>query len=200
MPERIGIFGGSFDPPHIGHMILAGEAFHDLKLDRLLWLLTPHPPHKTDQPITPWQHRLAMLKLCLGDDSDFEINSVDIDRLPPHYAVDTMRLLTGQFPSSQLIYIMGGDSLRDLPSWHQPALFIQSCHLIGIMHRPGELIDLDRLEKQFPGIREKLQFMDAPLLGISSHEIRERIKQGDAFRYYLRDSVYHYILENHLYK
>ena len=199
MSERIGIFGGTFDPPHIGHLIMAGEAIDSLNLDRLLWLLTPNPPHKNTQTLTDWQDRLGMLKSCLDDNPQFEISRVDIDREAPHYAVDTMHILTDQNPDSELVYIMGGDSLRDLPNWHKPAEFIMACHLLGVMRRPGDLIDLDKLEVIFPGLSTKVRFMDAPLLSIASHQIRQRVRENRPFRYYVPASVYSYILDHKLY-
>lgn len=200
MSERVGIFGGSFDPPHVGHLILADEACNYFGLDRLLWLLTPDPPHKTDLKLTDWHHRLAMLEKCLENNPQFEICRIDIDRPAPQYALDTMRLLSKKYPSADLIYIMGGDSLKDLPGWYKPDEFIKACNLIGVMHRPGEPIDLKELEYQLPGIKNKVRFMEAPLLTIASQEIRQRIHDSRAFRYYLDGKVYKYILKNHLYK
>ena len=200
MSERIGIFGGTFDPPHVGHLILAGEAVDFLKLDRLLWLLTPDPPHKNNQPLTDWHHRMAMLEICLVDNQQFEISRLDIDRPGPHFAVDTVNILASQNPSAELVYIMGGDSLCDLPNWHKPHEFVQVCHLLGVMRRPGDDIDLDKLEKLFPGLSAKVCFMDAPLLSISSHQIRQRIRENRPFRYYVPEALYKYIEEHHLYR
>lgn len=200
MGYRIGIFGGTFDPPHIGHLILAGEAEGFLKLDRLLWLLTPDPPHKRSQVMTGWQQRLAMLELCLENNSRFELSRLDIDRPGPHYAVDTLNILAEQNPNAELVYIMGGDSLRDLPTWHKPREFVQVCHSLGVMRRPGDSIDLDRIEKEIPGISPKVCFMDAPLLGISSHQIRQRVIDKRPFRYYVTYAVYNYIEEHQLYR
>lgn len=200
MNIRLGIFGGTFDPPHVGHLILAAEAIHDLQLDQLLWLLTPNPPHKSEQSITPWQVRLELLKLCLGDDASFAISRVDVDRPAPHFAVDSLHLLAGQHPGKDLVYIMGGDSLMSLPTWHDPQGFILACRSLGIMRRPGDHIDLDGLESHLPSLRSRVQFMDAPLLDISSREIRQRIQTGDTYRYYLPPKVYEYIEKNKLYR
>ena len=93
--ERLGVFGGTFDPPHIGHLILAAEACESLQFDCLLWVLTPVPPHKLDQPIRPLEHRLEMLKLAISDNPKFELSRIEMDRPGPHYTVDTMRLLAG---------------------------------------------------------------------------------------------------------
>ena len=199
MHYRIGIFGGTFDPPHIGHLILAGEAEGSLHLDRLLWLLTPDPPHKKGQSLAGLEHRQAMLELCLANNPNFELSRLDIDRPGPHYAVDTMKILAAQNPTAELVYIMGGDSLRDLPTWHKPHEFVQACHSLGVMRRPGDSINLEALEKEFPGLSSKVTFMDAPLLGISSREIRQRIIENQPFQYYVTNSVFNYIVEHQLY-
>jgi nicotinate-nucleotide adenylyltransferase len=200
MPEeRLGIFGGTFDPPHIGHLILAGEAISQLKLTRLLWVLTPIPPHKLNQPITPVEIRLEMLNLVLINDREFELSRVEMDRPGPHYAADTMQILGTQYPSATLIFLMGGDSLRDLPSWHLAPDLVAACSEIGVMRRPGDSIDLIELDTQIPGVQNKVRFVEAPLLDIASSEIRRRVRQGKAFRYYLTPEVYMYILSKKLY-
>jgi nicotinate-nucleotide adenylyltransferase len=200
MKERIGIFGGTFDPPHLGHLILASEARAQLKLTRLLWALTSIPPHKLDQPITPLEDRLAMLRLALADEPAFELSDIDMDRPGPHYTLDTVQLLAGKNPGADLILLLGGDSLHDLPSWHRPADLAAACAEIGVMRRPGDAIDLPALEAQVPGITAKVRFMDTPRLEIASREIRRRASEGLPFRYYLPPAVYHYIIEHKLYR
>jgi len=198
--KRLGIYGGTFDPPHIGHLILATEASVDLQFDRLLWVLTPVPPHKLDHPITPLEHRRAMLELAISNEPDFELSRIEMDRPGPHYTVDTMRLLANKYPSADLILLIGGDSLRDLPSWHRPADLVAACHEIGVIRRPGDSIDLSAWEQQVPGTQAKVRFVDAPLLDISSSDIRRRIREKLPFRYYLSPSVYEYIQKNKLYR
>ena len=198
--ERIGVFGGTFDPPHIGHLILAAEACEELRFDRLLWVLTPVPPHKLDQSITALEHRLAMLELAISDEPRFELSRIEIDRPEPHYTVETMRLLGDEYPSAVLILLIGGDSLRDLPTWHRPADLVSACHEIGVIRRPDDSVDLSAWERQVPGTQAKVQFVDAPLLDISSRAIRRRIREKLSFRYYLSPSVYEYIQKNKLYR
>ena len=200
MPQRIGLFGGTFDPPHIGHLILSAEARSQLGLDRLLWGITPLPPHKLDQPITPLEHRLAMLKLAIAGDSAFELSTVEMDRPGPHYALDTVKILLEQNPGSSLVYLMGGDSLRDLPTWHRPRDLLALLEFIGVMRRPGDDIHLPAIEKVIPGLTEKVRYVDAPLLDIAAHEIRQRVGDGRPFRYFLLPTVYQYIVENDLYR
>jgi len=198
--ERVGVFGGTFDPPHLGHLILAAEARAKLALDRLLWVLTPIPPHKLDQDISPLEHRLAMVALAIQDSPEFELSRVEIDRPGPHYTVDTLGLLTEEHPSADLVLLIGGDSLDDLPDWHQPAELVVACAEIGVIRRPGESPDLSELERQIPGLQAKVRFVDAPLLEIASRQIRRRVREKRPFRYYLSPPVYEYILKHRLYR
>lgn len=197
--ERIGLFGGTFDPPHIGHLILASEAQYQLELTRLLWTLTPEPPHKQDQAITPIEHRLAMLNLAIADNPSFELSRLELDRPGPHYTLDTIKLVAAQNPDAEIVPVIGGDSLHDLPTWHHPQELLYAAHWIGVMRRPGETANLEELERELPGISSKVHYVDAPLLEIASREIRSRIADGRIFRYYLPDPVYHYINQHHLY-
>jgi nicotinate-nucleotide adenylyltransferase len=197
---RIGIFGGTFDPPHLGHLILAMEACDQLKLNRLLWMLTPAPPHKRSHLITPVQVRLEMLKIALTGDRCFEISTLEMQRPAPQYAVDTIHQLRHQFPEAKLIYLMGGDSLRDLPDWHQPQELVELADELGVMRRPGDSIKLDELERRLPGLTKKLAFVDAPLLEISSSQIRSRFFHNKAVKYYLTPEVYSFIKSKQLYK
>ncbi len=200
MTERIGVFGGTFDPPHLGHLILASEAQAQLHLARVVWILNSLPPHKPDQPISPLEDRLAMLKLALLYERDYELSKLDIERPGPHYTLDTLKLLGNQYPDASLILLLGGDSLRDLPDWHQPVELVAKCDEIGVMRRPGDSVDLSALEKKIAGITPKIRFVDAPLLEIASHEIRRRVLEGMPFRYYVAPAVYDYIVEHRLYR
>ncbi len=199
MAERIGIFGGTFDPPHLGHLILASEARSQLKLDRVLWVLTSVPPHKLGQAITSLEDRLAMLQLAVADDPAFRVSRVDIDRPGPYYSADTVKLLAKQNPGAAMIFLIGGDSLHDLTTWHEPGQLVAACDEIGVMRRPGARLDLAGLEKNIPGLTAKIRFVDAPLLEIASHEIRKRAAEGQPFRYYVPTAVYEFILEKGLY-
>jgi nicotinate-nucleotide adenylyltransferase len=198
--ERVGLFGGTFDPPHVGHLILASEAKSQLELDRVLWTVTPDPPHKQDQFITPLEHRLAMVKLAIEDNPSFELSEIELRRPGPHYTVDTIRLLADQNPNAEIVPIIGGDSLHDLPTWHHPQELLYRAHWVGVMRRPGEETNLEALEHKLPGITSKVHYVDAPLLEIASREIRERAAAGKPFRYYLPLPVYNYIHQHHLYQ
>jgi nicotinate-nucleotide adenylyltransferase len=202
MPKgaRYGIFGGTFDPVHIGHLILAEEALDKLRLEKVIWVLTPYSPLKDARQITAVQVRLRLLEAALQEDQRFSISHVDIDREPPHYAVDTLLALRAEYPDSQLVFLMGGDSLRDLPAWRDPLRLLELTDALGVMHRPGFELNLAELEAKLPGVQAKIQWINAPRLEIASSQIRMRIQSGHSFRYFLHPAVYKLICKLGLYQ
>ena len=197
---RIGIFGGTFDPPHVGHLILAEECRTQLNLDKLLWVVTDNPPHKRYVNISPIEDRVKLVNKAIKGNPSFELSRVDIDRPGPHFAIDTVNILKQENPGAQFFYLMGGDSLHDLPTWSRPQDFIETCDGIGVMRRHADQVDLVSLEAVLPGISQKVLIVDAPILEISSKQIRQRVNEDQGFRYYLRDAVYRAVLEMGLYK
>jgi nicotinate-nucleotide adenylyltransferase len=197
---RVGIFGGTFDPPHLAHLILAAEAVQQMRLEKVLWVLTPDPPHKLGHEIRPWNQRLMLVQAAISENTTFEISRVDIDRPGPHYAVDTLDLLAQNNPGIELFYLMGGDSLRDLPTWYRPVDFLKACAGLGVMRRPSSKTDLSALEGLLPGISQRVQFIQAPLIEVSSSDIRERIDSGRTYRYFLPQPVYQIITESCMYR
>jgi len=197
---KIGIFGGTFDPPHLGHLILAADAQEQLGLDRILWVLTPFPPHKKEQKITSHQERMMMVLLAIAGNPHFSLSRVDIDRPPPHYAVDTLNKLHQNCPMDTLFYLMGADSLNDLLTWHDPVQFVAACDGLGIMRRQDEAIDTTQLNAIIPDLKEKLYFLESPIIEIAGSDIRERVKNGKQFRYLVPEKIYHYILNHKLYQ
>jgi nicotinate-nucleotide adenylyltransferase len=197
---RLGVFGGTFDPPHLGHLILAAEACSQLNLDHLLWVLTPYPPHKRNRSISSLEQRLALVEAALAGDQSFELSRIEIDRPAPHYTADTVEQLHEHDPDAHLFYLVGGDSLRDLPTWHEPERFLREIAGLGVMRRPGDHIDMDALENALPGLRQKVHTIEAPLIEISSTGLRQRIANGRPFRYYLPPAVYRLIVERGYYR
>lgn len=200
MAETIGVFGGTFDPPHLGHLILAGEAFSQLQLDRLLWVLTPDPPHKPLQPVAVLRHRREMLTRAIANVPNFELSTVEIDREGPHYTADTLDILQQRLPLAKLVLLIGADSLENLPKWFHPREIVTSAYALGVMRRPGVEINFSTLEEKIPGISNKVRFIDTPQLEISSSTIRERIATGGHYRFYLHPGVYDYIQQHLLYR
>ena len=195
---RLGILGGTFDPPHWGHLRLAEAACRQLQLGRVLWVVTADPPHKHGQAISPVQDRLDMVLAAIVGQEAYELSRVEIDRPGPHWAADTVALLAEQNPGAELVYLMGGDSLRDLPRWVRPQAFLAHCTL-GVLRRPGDAIDLAALERQLPGLRAKVEFVQAPPLDIASHEIRRRARDQLTLEGLVPDLVAGIIRARHLY-
>jgi nicotinate-nucleotide adenylyltransferase len=195
----VGIFGGTFDPPHLGHLILAEEARVQLGLERLLWMLTPDPPPKQGHDISPLSARLEMLRAALAGNPAFEISTIEIDRPGPQFAVDTARLVAAAYPGCQVVYLVGGDSLRDLPKWRDPRGLVAALDGLAVMRRPGVRLDLDALEAAVPGIGAKLRFVDAPLIDISSTLVRRRAREGGTYRYFVPPAVAEIIARRGLY-
>ncbi len=198
--QKMGYIGGTFDPPHLGHEMLAREAFCQLGLDAVMWLITPDPPHKTDQTITPLKYRLDMLRLVTDRYEEFQISKVDLDRSPPYYAADTVELIKNEQPAVDLVYIIGEDSLEDLPDWHQPGRFLAAVDQLAVAPRPGSSANLLSLDKQLPGLKEKTVYLKDILVEISSSLIRSRIKAGIGHNHFLIPEVSAYIKEKQLYR
>jgi nicotinate-nucleotide adenylyltransferase len=196
---KIGVFGGTFDPPHIAHLILASECGFQLELERVLWVLTPYSPHKQGVSSTPTSERLKLVQAGIAGNPHFVLSRVEVELPPPQYTSVTMQVLAGFHPHDQLVYLMGGDSLRDLPTWHKPMEFLEACHAVGVMRRPEDQVDLQALEEVLPGVSSKVRFVEAPLIEISATDIRRRIQAGLPYRYYLPAEVYRIIRENGLY-
>lgn len=174
---KIGIFGGTFDPPHNGHLALAQAARDDLGLDKVLWLPAADPPHKRGRLVSPAGQRLALVKAAIAGRPGFEVSRVDLDRPGPHWTADTVALLGKRYPGADLVFIMGGDSLRDLPAWGRPHEIVACCTL-AVLRRPGDHVDLDALERVLPGVRSKVRFIDEPPIRVSAHQIRRRVQAG----------------------
>lgn len=197
--KRIGIFGGTFDPIHIGHLILCQEAHYQLNLDQLLLLPAADPPHKQNRHITPIEHRLRMIERATEEVTFLSISRVDIDRPGPHYSVDTIQILQQEFSDdTKLFFLIGLDSLRDLPTWHRPEWLIDHCKIV-TFERGGTSIEWPRLEEALPGVSSRVQLLQMPELEISSSDIRQRVQDGRPIRYHVLPTVESYITQNHLY-
>ena len=191
--RRIGVFGGTFDPPHVAHLILADEARYQLDLSSILWVLTPNSPLKYDRDISPWEERYELLYAAVKDDPGFQISRVDIDRPAPHFTYETLRIINQEFPDQEIVFLMGGDSLRDILKWKKPQEIFAVCTEIGVMRRPGIEIDLDLVEGEIPDFQEKIVWVEAPLLDISGSAIRNRLRTGKPVRYLLPPAVHQII-------
>lgn len=197
--RRLGILGGTFDPPHHGHLILAENAREIIGAEQVLFVPAADPPHKRGDLRLSIEHRLAMLRLAIDGDSAFDISHVDIDRPGPHYTVDMLRLLHAQYPDVELCFLMGGDSLRDFPAWHEPRAIVQLARL-AVMRRTEMEISPTMHEGVLPGLASRVIVIDAPRIEISSTDIVSRLQAGRSARYMLPQRVLDYIHDHELYQ
>ncbi|MCE7946565.1 MAG: nicotinate-nucleotide adenylyltransferase [Chloroflexi bacterium CFX4] len=195
---RLGVFGGTFDPPHVGHLILAQVALNALGLERVLFVPAAQPPHKQGQNVTAPLHRFAMLQRAIAGNPHFEISRVDMDRQGPHYTSDMLSILRAQHRGYDLFFLMGADSLSDLMTWRAPEWIIAQATL-AVMRRPGASVNLDVLEARLPGVRERVVLVDAPLIEIAASALRQTIRNGHSIRYQVPDAVLEYITQQRLY-
>ncbi|MGB9618929.1 MAG: nicotinate-nucleotide adenylyltransferase [Armatimonadota bacterium] len=195
----IGLMGGTFDPVHVGHLILAQEAREQLGLDEVLFIPAREPPHKPGQVVASVDDRLQMVKLATRDEEYFVCSRVELDRAGPSYTIDTikeMRRLLGQ--SARMYLLMGADEARDLMSWRDP-YGIQELVTIVVADRPG--CSFQSARKRLPeDLARKLVRLKMPGVDISSTQIRERVRSGRSIKYLVPRDVEQYILENGLYK
>jgi nicotinate-nucleotide adenylyltransferase len=196
---RLGVIGGTFDPPHYGHLVLAENAAVQLELDRVLFVPAGQPPHKPDRPITEARHRVAMVEVVVADNAAFRFSRVDVERSGPHYTVDMLGILQGRYPSATFFFLIGGDSLAEFVNWRDPAGILEQAQLV-VMRRPGWRADLTSLREVLPGIEERLTWLDAPHLEISGTDLRRRVAQGLPIRYLVPPPIERYVREHRLYR
>lgn len=196
--ERIGLLGGTFDPPHIGHLWLAEAARQTLNLDKVLFLPAGHPPHKTDEPVTAVQHRRRMTELAISGNNHLHLDMIDAERPSPHYTSTLLPLIQQAHPDSELFLLIGSDSLRDLPFWHEPEKVINQCRL-AVLPRPGVSVEWVMLSLYVPGVDAVVDMLNGPTIDISSTMIREWLAEGNQPYYLVPSAVLSYIQENNLY-
>jgi len=197
--RRIGVFGGTFDPIHIGHLILADEAHYQLGLDVIYLVPAADPPHKRTRRLTPIEHRLQMARLATIGTGYLHVSRMDADRPGPHYTADMVRLLQLQTGNAaDLFFLMGMDSLRDLPSWYEADWLVRNCTLVALT-RHDVTLDWDVLEQALPGIRQRVDILDMPELEIASHLIQQRVREGRPFGHQLPPGIEEYIRKHRLY-
>ncbi len=200
-PQRIGILGGSFDPPQMGHLILAEYSRESLNIDHILFVPVADHPTKQGEARLPVKHRLAMLKLAIEDNPHFSISRVDIDRNGPHYSADSVKIIRAQYPQAELFFVMGGDNLRSLPTWER-ARELYSCCRLAVMKRADEDIAADMHDDMLPGLSKHVDIVDVPMLSLwlSSTYVVSRLRERLSVRYLVPDQVLAYIAANNLYR
>jgi nicotinate-nucleotide adenylyltransferase len=195
---RIGILGGTFNPPHLGHLICAQEAYLQLGLDRVTLIPARIPPHKPVEDEPGPEHRLELCRLAIQGDERFEVSGVEMARHGPSYTVDTLEELHSSAPEHELFLIVGGDIAAGLPNWREPERVL-SLATLAIARRRGT--SRDAVEGALRVLRggERAQFFRMPRIAISSTMLRERVGAGESIRYYVPDAVVSYIDRHRLY-
>ena len=196
----VGILGGTFNPPHLAHMVCASEARAQLSLDLVLLVPTGVPPHKEMEEEPGRAHRLEMCRLAADGHGDWlEVSSIEIDRDGPSYTVDTLGEINATRPGDELTFIVGGDMAWSLPSWHQPETILELA-AVAVAERAGARREEVRV--RLAGMRgaERIRYIDVPRLDISSSALRRRVREGRPIDYLVPDAVADYIERQGLYR
>ena len=191
---RLGLYGGSFNPIHIGHLLIAEFVKEEFFLDEIRFIPTDTPPHKRYDSILSADKRFHMIKLAVRGNPSFRVSDIEIKRGGISYTLDTLRQITGQLNKGDaLFWFIGMDNLIDFPNWHQPEEILKLCKLIVFARKGFEVEDVE------PHLREQVLFSEAPLIEISSSTIRERVKKGLSICYFVPEPVRKYIQKYRLY-
>jgi nicotinate-nucleotide adenylyltransferase len=199
-PERLGILGGTFDPPHIGHLWLATQSADAIGLDRVLFMPAAQPPHKGGRLVSRATDRLLMTRLAIQAEPDFELTGLEMERPGPSYTVDSVTELKRLHPDAELFLVMAADSLAQIDSWREPDRLLDEIEWI-VGPRPGsELPDRSRLEERFGERAGRIHALQGPALDVSSSEIRRRVAAGHTIRYLVPRDVEEMIIDRGLYR
>ena len=203
---NVGVLGGTFDPVHIGHLIVAEEARLKLGLSKVLFVPVGQPWLKQDRSITAAVHRLEMIRLAIADNPYFKLSTLEVERPGPSYTVDTLTILRKQLGSrASLFFILGRDALAELPLWKEPQKVMRLCRFVVAPRPLLERVEssgsenLKDLERAIPGLLERVIELDMPVIGISSSEIRQRIVRGLPIRYLVPPEVEEYMAKHKVY-
>ncbi|HJF85623.1 nicotinate-nucleotide adenylyltransferase [Megamonas hypermegale] len=194
--KKIGIMGGTFDPIHVGHLMIAEAVWDEYKLEKVLFIPSANPPHKHDV-MTSARHRFNMTLLATCSNPHFEVSSIEMDRTGPSYTIDTIKALKKIYgDDTDFYFIIGADCIHELPSWHKIDELLKICKFIATK-RPSYKLDLSIIAKEFSDYN--IQLLETPELEISSTDIRQRIKKGYSIQYITTEQVQQYIRKEELY-
>lgn len=194
--QRIGVMGGTFDPIHLGHLMIAEAVWNEYRLDKILFIPSANPPHKSNV-LTSAKHRFNMALLATCSNPHFEVSSIEMERKGPSYTVDTIKELKQIYgPKAELYFIIGADSIKELPTWHNIDELLTLCHFVAT-RRPGYEPDLKLVEEDYKDA--DIRVLETPELEISSTDIRRRIKKGYSIQYITTEQVQQYIRKEGLY-
>ncbi len=196
---RLGIYGGTFDPIHLGHLILAEAAREVCRLDRVWFVVAGSPPHKQGKR-TDASHRVEMVRTAIAGNAAFEVSEIETSRPGPHYSFETLEQIARERPGDELFFLIGADSLVDLPHWRNPARIGELASIV-VINRPaiGDP-DSSALASALGPNARPIEHVTIPPIGIASHELRERLAEGRSIRYQVPRGVEAYINANGLYR
>lgn len=194
---RLGVFGGTFDPPHVGHLLAAVDAVEALTLDRLLFVPAAQQPLKVGCESAAPEHRLAMARLLAGDDPRFGVDPIEIDRAGLSYTVDTLGELARRLPGAELFFLVGADALATFPRWREPRRLLELARLV-VLRRASDDVELPTVMREAPG-REPI-VLASRRVDVSSTEVRARVRAGLSIRGFVPDAVAAYVAEARLYR
>ncbi len=197
--QRIGVLGGTFDPPHLAHLNIALEALEQLNLNRVFWTITPEPPHKQSRVAASILDRATMLSLMIAPYPFFSLCTVDMERPGPYYAADTLKIIADENKGAELVYIIGSDLLSSFASWVRVKDLISTCNQIGGVTRLGRNEDIGETLTSIAEAATKFRKIKISPINLSSHDIRERIRSGGSIREMVAEPVFQYIQEHRLY-
>ena len=197
---RLGLLGGTFDPPHYGHLLAAEESAWQFKFERVLFLPARQNPLKEGEAITDVEDRCEMVARAIADNPAFELSRRDMERPPPSYTADLLRLLKDEAPERELYFMVGADILPELPKWHRPDEILRLARLVVVNRPESPLPDVQALEAALPGARERVDLVFIPGVAISARYLRARVAAGQPVRYLTPPAVERYIREKGLYQ
>ena len=200
-PIRLGIYGGSFDPVHLGHLLLAETCREECSLDRVLFLPCGQSPHKPNGAIASGHQRAEMLQFAVAGDPRFGVCRIELERSGPSFTVETLRQLRAEQPDSELFFLMGADSLADLPLWREPHTILELATIVVVNRGQRPPPDLATLEARLgPIVRDRVRFVTMPAVELSATEIRERVRSGRSLRFRVPRAVEEYIRQHGIYE
>jgi len=198
---RLGLLGGTFDPVHFGHLLMAEQCREQLQLDQVWFLPAAIPPHKTEADITAGEHRAAMLELATAGIPEFAVNTMEFERTGPSYTVKTLQQLTDEDSSRELFFIIGADSLAELATWREPLRILELARVVAVNRGDQPLPERDRLPQRFHKTDpQRLPYVTMPGIDLAATDIRHRVRQGKSIRFMTPRAVEMYIQEHKLYK
>ena len=197
---RLGILGGTFDPPHVGHLTIAQDAWARLPLDRVLFVPAAVPPHKMGAVCTAPDLRMEMVRAAIGGDDRFEASPIELERAGPSYTVDTLRELAKRQPAAELFLLLGADQFREMGTWRDPAEISRLARLVVIPRGGADAAPKDDDVRRVLPAEARVTRLDATRMDVSSTEIRRRRAAGEPIRYLVPDDVLRVIERERLYE